>query len=202
MSAASGSDAPRDDTFDAIVHAMRHYGIDSARLGHTFAGLHRLQQADLQALVAIISSEATGVPLTPSGLRGHLGLSSGGTTYVIDRLERAGHVRRARDRSRDSRVVHLHQTEQGMATALEFFGPLGQRMDELLQQFTPAEVDVIQRFAVAASGILHDHIESLEARMPAVAGATEAVDPAEAAAATEAAEVTEAEAAAVESQRN
>ena len=53
--------------------------------------------ADLRALVAIMSAEGNGTPLTAGQLREHLSLSSGGASLVIDRLERAGHIRRARD---------------------------------------------------------------------------------------------------------
>jgi MarR family protein len=81
----------------AIIDALRRYGTDSSRLGHAFAGLHQLQPADLCALVAIMSAEGNGAPLTAGQLREHLGLSSGGASLVIDRLERAGHIRRARD---------------------------------------------------------------------------------------------------------
>jgi len=63
--------------------------------------------ADLRALVAIMSAEGNGTPLTAGQLREHLSLSSGGASLVIDRLERAGHIRRARDDPADNRVVHL-----------------------------------------------------------------------------------------------
>ena len=44
-----------------------------------------------------MSAEGNGTPLTAGQLREHLGLSSGGASLVIDRLERAGHIHRARD---------------------------------------------------------------------------------------------------------
>jgi DNA-binding MarR family transcriptional regulator len=146
----------------AIIDALRRYGTDASRLAHAFAGLHRLQPADLQALVAIMSAEGAGQPLTPGSLREHLGLSSGGTSYVIDRLENAGHVRRARDHPHDSRVVHLRYTEQGMGTAMAFFGPLGQRTRAVIDQFTPAEQEVILRFLTGAANSVREHLIELE----------------------------------------
>jgi len=146
-----------------VIDAMRRYGSDSSRLGHAFAALHRLQTADLQALVAILAAERTGTPMTPSILREHLGLSSGGTTYVIDRLERAGHIRRTRGASGDNRVVQLHHTDQGIATALQFFRPLGVAMFGLLDQFDDDELAVVARFAEASAEMLRSHLEDLEA---------------------------------------
>ncbi len=146
----------------AIVDALRRYGTDSARLGQAFSALHGLQHADLQALVAIMSAEGSGSPLTPGLLRQRLGLSSGGTSYVIDRLEGAGHVRRTRDNPRDNRVVHLRYTEQGMETGVAFFGPLGRRTTEVLDRFDDAELAVIHRFVIANAQTLHAHLAELE----------------------------------------
>ncbi len=146
----------------SIVDALRRYGSDSVRLGHAFSSLHRLQPTDLQALVAVMSAEGGGAPLTPGGLRTHLGLSSGGTSYVIDRLEKAGHVLRSRDHPTDNRIVHLHYTEQGMATGMAFFGPLGQRANAVLDKFSDHELEVIARFAEAYAEALRQHLVELE----------------------------------------
>ena len=146
----------------SIIDAMRRYGTDSARLAHAFAELHRLQAADLRALVAIMSAEGNGTPLTAGQLREHLGLSSGGTSLVIDRLEHAGHIRRVRDHPSDNRVVHLRYTEQGMATGLAFFGSLGDRAHAILDQFGQDELLVIQKFATAMAESVSQQAQDLE----------------------------------------
>ena len=145
-----------------ITDALRRYGSDSARLGHAFAALHHLQAADLRALVGIMSAEGGGRPLTAGQLRDYLGLSSGGASLVIDRLEAAGHIRRVRDHPTDNRVVHLRYTQQGMATGMAFFGSLGQRTNALIDQFSDEELEVIQRFLSAAADALHDQVDRLE----------------------------------------
>ena len=145
-----------------IIDALRRYGTDSARLGHAFAALHHLQAADLRALVGIMSAEGVGRPLTAGQLRDYLGLSSGGASLVIDRLEAAGHIRRVRDHPTDNRVVHLRYTKQGKATGLAFFGSLGQRTNALLDQLSAEELQVIERFLTAAADALHDEVDRLE----------------------------------------
>jgi DNA-binding MarR family transcriptional regulator len=147
-----------------IIDALRRYGTDGARLGHAFAALHQLQPADLQALVAIMSAEGNGTPLTAGQLREHLGLSSGGASLVIDRLEEAGHIRRARDHPTDNRVVHLRYTDQGRATALAFFGSLGARAHAVLDQFGPDELAVISAFIGAMADSMHEHVTEMESR--------------------------------------
>jgi hypothetical protein len=49
-----------------------------------------------------------------------------------------------------------------MATGMAFFGPPGERTNAILDEFTPGELAVIQRFITAAAAAMHDHLESLE----------------------------------------
>ena len=154
-----------------IIDALRRYGTDSGRIGHAFAELHQLQPADLRALVAIMSAEGNGAPLTAGQLREQLGLSSGGASLVIDRLEQAGHIRRARDHPADNRVVHLRYTDRGKATGLAFFGSLGDRAHAILDGFTADELQVIARFITAMADSARQHVRELEGRLPGVRAA-------------------------------
>lgn len=146
----------------SIVDALRRYGPDANKVGHLFAAQNKLQPVDLDALVAILGAEGSGEPLTPGKLKGRLGLSSAGTSYVIDRLVSSGHVRRSREDPADNRVVHLRYTEAGQATAMAFFGSLGRRTDAVLNQFSPDELAVIARFMTTMTATMRAHVESLE----------------------------------------
>ena len=150
----------------AIIDALRRYGTESGRIGHAFAVLHQLQAADLRALVAIMSAEGKGAPLTAGQLREQLGLSSGGASLVIDRLEQAGHIRRSRDHPADNRVVHLRYTDQGKATGRAFFSSLGGRTHAILDDFTDDELQVIARFITAMADSTRQHVQELEGRLP------------------------------------
>jgi DNA-binding MarR family transcriptional regulator len=148
-----------------IIDLLRRYGTDASAVGHAFSAAHGLQVADLQALVAIMSAEGRGAPLSPKDLRRIIGLSSGGTSYVIDRLEEAGHIVRERSVT-DRRVVRLRFTEQGMATGVAFFGPLGARTEEVIDEFTGEELDVIVRFLTGAAASMREHLENLLGHEP------------------------------------
>jgi DNA-binding MarR family transcriptional regulator len=152
------------DDATRIVDALRRYGQDAARLGQAFSALHDLQPADLRALVEISRGEREGAPLTPSRLREHLRLSAGGTSVVIDRLERAGHVARTRDHPSDHRVVHLRQTATGSATTSAFFGPLGALLGNVVASLSPAETAAAAKFMEAAAAALEAHLITLESR--------------------------------------
>ncbi len=135
---------------------MQSYSVEAQLVGHTFAQRHGLHPTDLQALIAVMHAEGNGTPLTPGRLGEAIGLSSGATTAAIDRLERAGHLRRTRESS-DRRVVHLRYGEPGMALAVEFFGPLGRRSDEVMAGFSDAELETVRRFLDGMGAALNAH---------------------------------------------
>jgi DNA-binding MarR family transcriptional regulator len=146
----------RDRLREEIVNQLRSYSIEAQHVGHAFAQRHGLHPTDLQALIAVMHAEGRGDPLTPGRLGEAIGLSSGATTAAIDRLERAGHLRRSRE-STDRRVVHLRYGEPGMALALGFFGPLGKRTDKVMADFSDEELALVQRFLSGMTEALVDH---------------------------------------------
>ena len=157
----NASDAAEQRTW-AIIDALRRYGTGSTRLTQAFAAQQGLQQSDLQALVAIMAAEGSGEPLTPGRLQKHLGLSSAGTTYVIDRLEKAGYVVRSNDHPRNRRAVQLRYTEQGIATAMDFFGPLGERTAALVSKFSARDQEVISRFVEGIADSMAEQVREVE----------------------------------------
>ncbi|WP_306207511.1 MarR family winged helix-turn-helix transcriptional regulator [Actinoplanes sp. RD1] len=149
-------ESERDVLREEIVTLLRTYSVRAQHVGQAFAHRHGLHHTDLQALIAVMHAEGRGAPLTPGRLGEELGLSSGATTAAIDRLERAGHLRRSRE-SADRRVVHLRYGEPGMALAQDFFGPLGGRTDAVMADFTDAELDTVRRFLAGMDAALAEH---------------------------------------------
>lgn len=146
----------RDRQRQAVVELLRVYSVEATHVGHAFAQRHGLHPTDLQALIHVMHAEGNDAPLTPGRLGEALGLSSGATTAAIDRLERAGHLRRTRESS-DRRVVHLRYGEPGMRLALEFFGPLGQRSDDVMDRFSDADLAIVRRFLEGMTEALAAH---------------------------------------------
>ncbi|MFE1229946.1 MarR family winged helix-turn-helix transcriptional regulator [Streptomyces sp. NPDC058745] len=123
------------------------------RLVHGFALAQGLHPTDVQALAVVLDSTE---PLTPGRLRERLGLTSGAVTACLDRLERAGHVRRSRE-SADRRVVHVHYVDGARAAARAYFMPLAQATERALLRFDEAEVAAALRFL----GALNEELEEL-----------------------------------------
>lgn len=145
-----------------LVRLLREYAAEAERLGQAFADSHHMHPTDLNALLAVMHADQTGVPLTPGRLGHHLGLSSGATTAVVDRLERAGHVHRERD-ERDRRRVTLHYGDAASAVGSAYFGPLGLRMDHMLAAYSVAELSVVRRFLVEINELMRHRRRDLQA---------------------------------------
>ncbi|MBT8228352.1 MAG: MarR family transcriptional regulator [Dactylosporangium sp.] len=140
----------------AVEAALRGLTVESEKLAHAFADRHDLHFTDFAALVHIMDAEGRGSPLTPGGLGIELGLSSGATTGVIDRLEDKGHVRRDRDDA-DRRKINLRYADRGAALAMEFFGGLRASRDAVLDQFSDDELQRVLHFMTEMRRILAEH---------------------------------------------
>jgi len=154
---------------DELVRLLRAHAVEAERLGQVFAERNGMHPTDLQALLAVMQAEAAGVPLTPGRLGEHLGLSSGATTAVVDRLERAEHVRRERD-DRDRRRITLHYGAAAAAVGGAFFGPLGARIEHVLAGFTPDELAVVRRFLEQTNAVMRAHREAVTSATADAAG--------------------------------
>ena len=130
---------------DELVRLLRAYAGEAERLGQVFAERNGMHPTDLQALLAVMQAEAAGAPLTPGRLGEHLGLSSGATTAVVDRLERADHVRGSATTATDGASPCTTETAAA-AVGGAFFGPLGARIERMLAGFSPDELAVVRRF--------------------------------------------------------
>jgi hypothetical protein len=110
-----------------------------------FARQHGLHPTDLRALIQLLDAARAGRRATPGWLGRQLGLNSAGTPTLIDRLERLGHVSRARD-TRDRRKVFLEVTPEAEDLGWSFFGPLINAAVAGMGSFTDAELTTVQRF--------------------------------------------------------
>ncbi|MEH1168802.1 MarR family transcriptional regulator [Micromonospora sp. CPCC 205539] len=155
----------REQLVADIATNLRRYAVDAQQVGHAFANLHGLNPTDLHALIAVMDAELLGDPITPGRLGEQLTLSSGSVTALIDRLERAGHIRRDRD-TVDRRKVLLHYADQGAALAMEFFQPLGARTDSVLARFGEDELEVVHRFLAEMSASVRTHRDAVRAARP------------------------------------
>ncbi|MCZ4120965.1 MarR family winged helix-turn-helix transcriptional regulator [Streptomyces sp. H39-S7] len=127
------------------VHLLREITVALHRTGGGFAERHGLHPTDLRALISLLDSARAGTPTTPGRLGAQLGLNSAGTTALVDRLERLGHVRRTRD-GKDRRRVLIEVTDSAVTLGEAFFGPLIENVLGVAEEFDTHEVATIDRF--------------------------------------------------------
>jgi DNA-binding MarR family transcriptional regulator len=141
---ADASD-PTDEQRDRLLQGLREHGTVFGELGRLFGAKMGLHTTDATALVEILSAQDRGAPLTQVELSQHVGLTPGATSAMLNRLEAAGHVTRARD-SADRRVVTLRATAGVDAMVDRFFDPLAERMGAMMTRYPPELLTEFERF--------------------------------------------------------
>lgn len=135
--------------------ALRAYGESYAQLARTFAASVGLHSTDATALIEILRAEDQGAPLSPARLADRIGLTSGATSTLLNRLEDAGHIKRSRIHT-DRRLVTLHSTPGIHATADDFFDPLSKRIAAVTAAYDPELLDQV----VTLLDRLHETMDS------------------------------------------
>lgn len=136
-----------------MVHLLRAITVQLDLFGAEFAGKHGLHPTDLRALIQLLDTARAGTTTTPGRLGAELGLNSASTTALVDRLERAGHIRRVRD-THDRRRVLLAVDDQAVALGWSFFGPLITEMVTAMRAFDDDELATVRRFLVSMNDVV------------------------------------------------
>ncbi|AZP17267.1 MarR family transcriptional regulator [Streptomyces aquilus] len=128
-----------------IVHLLRAVTVELGLHSARFAQRHAMHPTDVRALIALMDAARAREEMTAGRLGAALGLNSAGTTALVDRLERAGHVRRVRG-ERDRRKVVIEVSEGAVALGRAFFGPVIERAVGLLETYDERERAAIRGF--------------------------------------------------------
>ena len=129
----------------ATVHRLRALTLLLDAAGADFATRNGLTATDVRALVCLLDRERAGVPASPTWLAGQLRVTTASVTALLDRLERAGHVRRL-PRTDDRRRVDVLVQDSAKELGWAFFGPLIDAAAGVLDRRTAAERAVIDAF--------------------------------------------------------
>jgi DNA-binding MarR family transcriptional regulator len=139
-----------------VALLLRRLTVELDAVGQRFAHEHGLGRTDVRALVAIMDAARSGAALTAGGLGAAVDLSSASVTALVDRLERAGHVRRVRD-AEDRRRVTLQMSDPAMAAGAEFFGGLQRDLVAAMADYTDDDLAVVRSFLSAMTDVIAEH---------------------------------------------
>src|SRR5262245_30563874 len=105
-------------------------------------------------------------PMTAGELARRTGLTTGAVTGVIDRLERSGFVRRAKDTSDRRRVIIEPLTQHIVREIGPLFASMARAMADLCGHYTTQELAVIRDFTSRAHQEAYEEIRKLREREP------------------------------------
>lgn len=130
---------------DEVMAALVRLRAAEKRLAEASLRYMQLGETDMRALHLLIVSENTGTVATPGAMAESLGISSASTTKLIDRLERAGHVRREPHPS-DRRAIVVTIEPTTRAAALRTVGAQQARRVHAVRRLAPEERETVTRF--------------------------------------------------------
>jgi len=142
-----------------VAGSLRALSTEIDRLDQAAADRYGLNRTDMRALDIV----GRAGPLAPTELARLLGFTTGGVTTVLDRLERAGYVRR-RPASGDRRRLVVEATAVTAARDQEVFGGLIRQTGELLASYTDDQLAVIDDFLTRARQLTAAYAGTLSSR--------------------------------------
>jgi DNA-binding MarR family transcriptional regulator len=139
-----------------IVIALWNITAKDDLLDRTATEILGINHTDNQALAALIN-----LGVLPVGhISELLCLTTGASTALIDRLEKSGYARRLNDKT-DRRRVLVEATDKGFAASDNLYGVLTERLSNLLNEYTPSELKVIEKFLIKAGDLFAERVEEL-----------------------------------------
>ncbi|WP_225711058.1 MarR family transcriptional regulator [Bradyrhizobium semiaridum] len=121
---------------------MRRSSAQGVMYGQAVANMAGISNSDMECM-DILHLEGR---VTAGRLAEVTGLTTGAITGVVDRLEKAGYVRRERDES-DRRKVFISVVEEKAEELGKFYVPMQQAMQKLWSSYTEDELRLLLRFA-------------------------------------------------------
>ncbi|MFG2879482.1 MarR family winged helix-turn-helix transcriptional regulator [Streptomyces sp. NPDC048337] len=129
-------------------------------------GLHGMAGAEAAGLQAsewyALSRITLADGLTSGELAARTGLTTGATTRLIDRLERAGYVRRVADPA-DRRKVVVEAVPGALAGVEEAVAPARRRIAEVLAEYTDEQRDLLFGYFARAAPAFREATEEIRA---------------------------------------
>jgi DNA-binding MarR family transcriptional regulator len=154
---AGQQDPGRQELVSTAAMAARLHQNAYDRFEDTVAEYFGVNRRDMRCLEALDRAGR----LTATEIARETGLTSGAVTAMLDRLERAGYVRRLRDEA-DRRRVLVEMTDQAHQRADEIYGPVADQVADF-DRYTDDELAVIRDFLEWGSDQLIRHAARVDA---------------------------------------
>jgi len=149
----------------AMEAATKTLSAQNLAVSHAIAARLGIGASDLECLTLARAAGTDGV--TAGDLAAAATLTSGAITGVIDRLERAGLVRRDRD-AHDRRKVIVRPTPCVEETVPPLFEPLHRAMTAMWESYSDGQLELILDFLLKCRDLLRAEGAALRGGQPKV----------------------------------
>jgi len=140
------TNSTKTDLKQRALMAVRDYGVNLTQFRNAMSEWARINPTDMECLRLLFIKGIA----TPSELARHTGLTSGATTAMLDRLEKAGLIER-RPNPDDRRGTLIAPQKSSSEKIASWFESARKAQDELISSYSETEleiiVDIFERFA-------------------------------------------------------
>ena len=148
----------RAELMQHLEHAMRKSSAQGTIYASAVADSVGISSSDMDCM-DFLNLEGR---MTAGRLAELTGLTTGAITGVVDRMEKAGLVRRERD-AEDRRKVFIAPAKESMAKLGQLYEPLQRAMQKQSGRYTDAEVRLLLRYATESYQSILDATTQLKA---------------------------------------
>ncbi len=149
----------RAQAIEQLAAVMREFMARAVLFQDAVARSGGLNATDLQAVGLLLNHG----PATPGELAAEMGITAGGAvTAVIDRLEKAGYVSRARDSEDRRRVIITANQQTVLERVGQTYGRIGARWTDYLQTLTDEQLAFAHELFTQATQINRDETTRLK----------------------------------------
>ena len=118
--------------------AVRDYGVNLTQLRNAMSEWAGLNVTDMECLRLLFLKGTA----TPTELARHTGLTSGATTAMLDRLEKAGLIKR-QPNPNDRRGALIAPADSSAQKAASWFESARKAQDELISSYSAEELEIV-----------------------------------------------------------
>ena len=149
----------KGDLMEQVIRGGREFSIGTVLFHQAVGQLLGVNVTDMKCLDMMILKGS----VSPTELARHTGLSSGATTAMIDRLEKAGLVER-HPHPKDRRGTTLVLTKEASRKLPQLFESLGKAMAKLVSGYSRKDLEVLVDFFTRVGLLWQEERQRLQAR--------------------------------------
>ncbi|MBN9630117.1 MarR family winged helix-turn-helix transcriptional regulator [Leifsonia sp. TF02-11] len=138
------AETDRERAIDVLEH-IRAYGAADSAMQRRSEKTMRMNENDISALRYLLRASERGMTVGPRELADYLGIQSSSITVLLDRLEKAGHIRREPSPF-DRRALIIVPTVPTDELHKAILGDVREELVEVASKLTPEDADTVVEF--------------------------------------------------------